>query len=392
MTHRPSRIPASAIARASVTALCAALLVTTSVLTAHQAAPPRQLTADQARQPAEMVFKNIQVLKGVPADEFLGSMGFISNALAVNCTYCHLGEGGGGWDEYAKDNDKKVTARRMIAMMRTINQNYFAGRRVVTCVSCHNNHNRPKTTTSMSSYYSLPTSDEPDDITRQAPGAPSVDEVIAKYIEALGGAQKLNARTSFTAKGTSLAYGDAEAAPLQIFARAPAQRTEIVTSSNGVTTTTFDGRTGWLAVPEAITPLSWRALYGAELEGVKLDAVLDFPTQLKAALTNWVGAVPSAIGDTDVQVIQGTMPGGYPVKLYFDDETGLLVRQIRYTESPVGRNTWQIDYSDYKDVGGMKMPFKWIFMWQSGKNLIELTDVQPNVAIPADRFAAPARP
>jgi len=362
-----------------------------SVVHAGQAAPP-QAAVPQARQPAEMVFKNIQVLKGVPADEFLASMGFIANALAVNCTYCHLGEGGGGWDEYAKDNDKKQTARRMIAMMRTINNNNFGGRRVVTCVTCHNNNNRPKTTTNMSKYYSLPDSDEPDDITRQAPGAPSVDQVIAKYIQARGGAQKLNARISFTAKGRSLSYGEADPAPMQIFAKAPAQRTEIVTSMNGVTTTTFDGRAGWLAVPDAVTPISWRALNGAELEGARLDAVLEFPTQLKAALTSWIGAVPSAIGDADVQVIQGMMPGGYPVKLYFDDETGLLVRQIRYTESPVGRNTWQIDYSDYKDVGGVKMPFKWIFMWQSGKNIIELTDVQPNAAIPANRFAAPARP
>jgi hypothetical protein len=319
-------------------------------------------------------------------------MGFIANALAVNCTYCHLGEGGGGWDEYAKDNDKKQMARRMIAMVRTINQNNFGGRQMVTCVTCHNNHNRPRVTTSMSAYYNLPTSDEPDEIAKQAPGAPAVDQVLAKYVQALGGAQKLNGLTSFTAKGTSLAYGDAGAAPLQIVAKAPAQRTEIVTTSNGVSTTTFDGRAGWLSVPEAITPLPWRALRGAELEGAKLDAVLDFPTGLKAALTNWVGAIPSSIGDIDVQVIQGEMPGGFPVKLYFDDDTGLLVRQIRYTESPVGRNTWQIDYSDYRDVAGVKMPFKWIFMWQSGKDVVELSDVQPNVAIAAARFAPPPRP
>ena len=372
-------------------ATAAALVVAAASLAGQQAAGPAPAAA--ARVPmAEEVFKNVQVLKGVPEDEFLASMGFIANALAVNCTYCHLGEGGGGWDEYAKDNDKKQTARRMIAMMRTINNNNFGGRRVVTCVTCHNNNNRPKTTTNMSKYYSLPVSDEPDEIARQAPGAPSADEVIAKYIQALGGAQKLNARTSFTAKGTSLSYGEADAAPMQIFAKAPAQRTEIVTSSNGVTTTTFDGRAGWLSVPEAITPMSWRGLNGAELEGARLDAVLQFPTQLKGALTNWTGSVPAAMGDLDVHVIQGTMPGGFPVKLYFDDETGLLVRQIRYTESPVGRNTWQIDYSDYKDVGGVKMPFKWIFMWQSGKNMVELTDVQPNAAIPANRFAAPARP
>ena len=386
MAHRVSRIAGAAIG------LSTSVFLLSAVLTAGQAAPAPQGAVPQARQPAEAVFKNVQVLKGVPADEFLASMGFISNALAVNCTYCHLGDGGGGWDEYAKDNDKKVTARRMIVMMRTINQNYFGGRRVVTCVSCHNGNNRPKMTSNMSAYYSLPTSDEPDDLTRQAPGAPSVDDVLAKYIQALGGAQKVNALTSVTARGTSLSYGEADAAPLQIFSKAPAQRTEIVTSANGVTTTTFDGRTGWLAVPDAMTPLPWRTLTGAELEGARLDAVLAFPAQLKSALTNWVGAVPSAIGDIDVQVIQGMMPGGYPVKLYFDDESGLLVRQIRYTESPVGRNTWQIDYSDYKDVAGVKMPFKWIFMWQSGKNVVELSDVQPNIAIAADRFAAPARP
>src|SRR6266576_2331466 len=155
-------------------------------------------------------------------------------------------------------------ARRMIVMMRTINDTNFGGRRLVTCVSCHNGHNRPNVTSNMSVYYNLPTSEEPDDITKQAPGAPSVDQVLAKYIEALGGTQKLSARTSFAAKGTSLSYGDAEGAPLQIFAKAPAQRTEIVTSSNGTSTTTFDGRAGWLAVPEALTPLPWRALSGAE--------------------------------------------------------------------------------------------------------------------------------
>src|SRR5437867_2109666 len=103
----------------------------------RQAAPAAAPAAANRQPPAETVFKNIQVLKGVPADEFLGSMGYIANALAVNCTYCHLGEGGGGWAEYAKDNDKKIRARTMIVMMQTINKTYFGGRRVVTCVSCH---------------------------------------------------------------------------------------------------------------------------------------------------------------------------------------------------------------------------------------------------------------
>jgi len=341
---------------------------------------------------AEEVFQNIQVLKGVPADEFMGSMGYISNALAVNCTYCHLGEGGGGWAQYAKDNDKKQTARRMIVMMNAINRTYFGGRRVVTCVSCHNGANRPKVTSNMSVYYGAPTTDEPDTILRQAPGAPSVDQVLDRYIQALGGAQRLAAITSVVARGTHLAYGEAEKRPVQIFARAPAQRTEIMDTFSGASATTYDGRTGWSAVPGAYSPLPMRALTGAELEGARLDALLSFPGQVKQALTDWRGAIPAAMGDLDVLVIQGNMPGGFPVKLYFDDESGLLVRQIRYTETPIGRNTWQIDYADYRDVAGIKMPFKWTVLWQSGQVVVELTDVQPNAPVDEARFARPAPP
>jgi hypothetical protein len=343
-----------------------------------------------ASPPAEAVFKNIQVMKGVPADQFMASMGLISNALAVNCTYCHLGDGGGGWGEYARDNDKKMMARVMIRMVSGINQTYFGGRQVVSCVSCHNGANRPKSTSNMSVYYGVPTSDEPEEIVRPAVGAPTADQVLDKYIQALGGQQKLAALTSFVAKGKHIGYGDAEMRPMQVFAKAPNQYSEVLTTESGAIAKTFDGREGWSLVPEAYTPLPQRTLNGAELEGARLDAMLAFPGQVKQALTNWRGAVPSAIGDVDVQVIQGTMANGFPVKLYFEDETGLLVRQVRYIEAALGRATWQIDYSDYRDVAGVKIPFKRTLLGQSGQTSVELEDVQPNVAVEAARFVRPA--
>ena len=364
----------------------AAIFLASVVLVWGQAAPAQ-------KQPmAEEVFKNIQVLKGVPADEFLASMGFIANALAVNCTYCHVGEGGGGWDEYAKDTDKKQTARKMMLMMTAINKTYFGGTRRVTCVSCHNGANRPKTTTNMAVYYRGTPTDEPDDILRQAPGAPSTDQVIDKYVAALGGAQRLAAVISFVAKGTYLGYGDAEKRPIEIYAKTPSQRTEIIHTLSGDSTTIYDGRLGWMAVPEAFSPLPMRALAGTELEGAKLDGALSFPGQLKQALKNWRGAIPATMGDHDVQVIEGLSESGLPVKLYFDDESGLLLRQVRYTETPIGRNSWQIDYDDYRDVGGVKMPFRWNVLWQSGQATVELTDIQPNAAIAAARFARPTAP
>ena len=139
---------------------------------------------------AEEVFKNVQVLKGVPADEFMGAMGFFSNALSADCSHCHIGAGGGGWAKYADDNGPKQTARRMIVMMNAINRTYFAGRRVVTCVSCHNGVNRPKTSMSMATVYGTAPTDEPDEILKQAPGSPSADQVLDKYLQALGGTER----------------------------------------------------------------------------------------------------------------------------------------------------------------------------------------------------------
>ena len=341
---------------------------------------------------AEEVFTNVQVLKGVPADEFMGSMGFISNALAVNCTYCHLGEGGGGWAEYAKDNPKKHMARQMIVMVNTINKTNFGGRRVVTCVTCHNGANVPATIRKLDTVYGTPTTDEPLNITRQAPGRPRRPD-IGQVPPAIGGAERVRALTSWVAKGTYLGYGDAEPVPLEIYAKAPDQRTQIVRTLSGLSTTTFDGRNGWTAAPEAETPLPLRALTGGELEGARLDAQFSFPADVKQFLTTLAGlASRDARRRFDVYVIQGTSASGLPVKLYFDFESGLLVRQIRFVEALLGRNMIQVDYDDYRDVAGVKMPFKWTWAWQSGQGKIELSDVQANVPVDAARFARPAAP
>jgi len=88
--------------------------------------------------------------------------------------------------------------------------------------------------------------------------------------------------------------------------------------------------------------------------------------------------------------VQGTTPGGSIATLYFDPNTGLLVRMRRYAASPVGRMPTQFDFSDYRDVAGVKMPFKWTMTWLDGRENVELSEVQPNVPIDAAKFAKPA--
>src|SRR3954466_16379854 len=82
---------------------------------------------------AEEAFKNIQVLKGIPVDQFMGTMGFFASSTGLNCTDCHTSESGGDWAKYADDNALKRQARRMVTMMNTINMTNFGGRPVVTC-------------------------------------------------------------------------------------------------------------------------------------------------------------------------------------------------------------------------------------------------------------------
>ena len=91
---------------------------------------------------AEDVFKNVQVLKGIPVDQFMGTMGFFSASLGLNCTDCHVDESGGNWAKYADDNALKRTARRMMLMVSNINTTSFGGRQVVTCNTCHRGDRR----------------------------------------------------------------------------------------------------------------------------------------------------------------------------------------------------------------------------------------------------------
>ncbi len=351
-----------------------------------------QAVQEQRPPLAEEVHKNVQVLRGISESQFMETMGFFSASLGANCTYCHVAESSGNWEKYADDNEHKQTARGMIRMVNAINRSYFGGRRVLTCYSCHRGNERPKVIPSLAEMYGAPPLEDPDEILEQAPGAPPADQVLDKYLRALGGAERLATLTSFVAKGTYQGNAEVEKRPFEVFAEVPAQRTAIIHSINGDTTTAYDGRAAWIAAPDTESPVPLLGLTGLELDAVKLDADLSFPARVKSILSDWRVGFPTTIDDRDVQVVQGTSAGRSPVKLYFDRESGLLVRLVRYTDSPVGRNPTQIDYADYREVAGVKMPFRWTVTWLDGRSTIQLNDVQPNIPIDAVRFTRPASP
>jgi len=338
---------------------------------------------------AEQAFKNVRVLKGIPVDQFMATMGFFSASLGETCTDCHSAESGGNWDKYADDNPRKETARRMIGMMNAINKTYFGGRREITCYSCHRGVERPDVTPNLADLYGPPALKEPDELREPIAKSLSADQILDKYIQAVGGADRLAKLASFTAKGTYQGYED-EKRPVDFFAKAPNQISTVIHTSAGDSTTTFDGRAGWIVGPATERPVALLELTGGDLAGAKLDAAVWFPTQIKTALTQWRAATSATIEGRDTQMIQGTGDGRYPVNLYFDTKSGLLARVVRYTESPVGLNPTQIDYADYREVAGVRMPHRVTVTWLDGRSNMELSEIRPNVAIEVAKFARPA--
>ncbi len=350
-----------------------------------QAAPASGKTAGQT-------FKNVTTtgLKDLSVDDFIASMGVISANLGLDCADCHPNAGTDTAD-FVVDNPRKNTTRRMVDMVASINRTNFNGQQLVTCFTCHHGRITPPTTVALDSWYDAPNI-ENDDLVRAQSGLPTADQVLDKYVEALGGAQKLAAITSVVATGTAVGYGElGGSAEFSLFAKSPNQRTTLITYKDhperGISTWIFDGRGGWIKTPRGL--LAEYELNGGELDGARLEAQLSFPGQIKQVLSGWRGAATQSIGDRDFLVVQGTGARGFLATLYFDPKSNLLARLIRYTPSPIGRIPTQIDYADYRDVGGVKFPFEYKFTWLDGRYTAKLSDVKTNVPVDAAKFSKP---
>ena len=169
---------------------------------------------------AETVFKNIQVLKGIPVDDFLDTMGIMSAALGFDCAECHM-DAGTDAVKWEADTDRKRVARRMTLMVAAINRTNFGNRQVVTCWTCHRGRDIPVTMPTIDMMYGEPIL-EADEIIKPDAGGPSADQILDKYLVALGGVERLAKVTSYVATGTSEGFrGFGGGGTVQIFAKAP---------------------------------------------------------------------------------------------------------------------------------------------------------------------------
>src|SRR6266550_6614599 len=267
---------------------------------------------------AEDVFKNVQLLKGIPVKEFMNTMGFFSAATNLNCIDCHSPQSE-DLAGYAIDTPRKQTARRMVLMVNQINQANFGGRKMVTCYTCHRASDRPEAVPSLLDQYSVP-EDDPNRVEVIPPGPVqsvkkvTADQILDKYLQAIGGTAPVAKLTSFTAKGTYEGYDTLSAkVPVDIFASSPNQMSMVVHTQNGDSVTTYDGRNGWIAAADKLKRVL--ALDGGDLEGAKMDAALSFPARIKQDF-QWRTGFPSvSIADQPVEVIQNAARGTTGAKL-----------------------------------------------------------------------------
>jgi hypothetical protein len=363
-------------------------------------APGQQPPAGQ--KTALEQFKNIQVLKTVPAEDLLPTMRYISAALGVECNFCHVRN-----PDFAPEKDdkkEKQTARKMMQMVMTINQENFEGHQDVSCNSCHNGHNRPQTIPPVITEAALkerlearaaqqqrqgPPGQQPPAGQAQAqqppqpqgPPRPSAESLFQKYEQAIGGSEAITKITSRYAKGTlSSAFGNQD---FEQYNKAPDKAWMSTTTPRGVRVVAWDGAQGWTQAGK-VEPMR-------DVTDVKVNS--DFYRNLKFT-DRYKGARvfrKEKVGDRDTWVVMVRLPDSpFSDMLYFDAENGLLLRRTTLRRTALGPLPNTADFADYRDVNGVKVPFKITISNPDVIQTLQVSEMKLNVPVEDTRFAMPA--
>jgi hypothetical protein len=366
--------------------------------------PGPQASEEKAGQSKQ--FTNIQVLKDIPAEQLIPSMQFIGAALGVDCGFCHTTDK--GHEGFASDDkNNKKTAREMMTMTMAINQSNFKGQQRVTCATCHNGHNNPNPV--------APVLDEArwqdrvdarartaaqngpaaaGQTQQQSGGRPNAqamqaaaDAIVARYVDAIGGEAAIEKLTSLVEKGNiTTPHGNSalfelrESAPNKVlFVRTPADGRAMRIAYNG---------------QEAAAVIGGHAnpIHGFELQALKLDANFSRNFNLKEQYTRMQSPpFPQRIDGREVKMVRGVLPDNQGQEtLYFDSQSGLLVRRVTALRTALGAIPRQYDYSDYRDLNGVKIPFVTKVSTPENIQTRTVTDARFNVPVDDHDFSLPA--
>ena len=370
--------------------------VTARDLALHHPASQEGSTA--GKKTAVEAFKNIEVLKDIPADQLLPSMRYITAALGVRCDYCHEA---GHFD--SDDKPAKLRARNMMKMMFAINKDNFNAHREVTCFTCHRGSAKPAGIpslpdqtigaygASMAASQPLKPASSPDSDGAPsrsggdaAASLPSADDIFARYAQVIGGAQSPTNASTRAEKGTVEGPHDLHGT-IDTYRRAPDKAFAVLHTSHGDITEGVNGKIAWGQRGNGeVTEES-----GDELARSKQWAAFFPGADFKQDYSRFQVRATEKIDGHDAYVVMAWWPMGGTDRIYFDTQSGFLLRISHRIESPLGALPLETDFDDYRDVGGLKIPFKVRVTRVDGATTYTWQKMDPNVPVDDARFEKP---
>ena len=315
-------------------------------------------------------FKNIKVLNDMPADQLGKVMNIMAASLGVNCDFCHYGE------DFEKDGKKeKDSAREMIKMTFDINRNSFRGRTEVSCATCHNGHEHPA---SVPNLYP-PVADERP---KQPETKPTVDAIVAKYIAAVGGEARLAKITSRQITSTRIEPDGKTTEPETKWFKGDKYYGETLYGKT-VVSEGYDGTKGWKAGNKAAIRMK-----PDEAQQLRREAQLFSPANIKAIYPKMEYRFTDRIDGREVYLVTASDDNGNRERLYFDAQTGFLVRRSAATQTVLGNYVYQVDYADYKMFQGVMVPTKISYAMPNIRWVSKVIAVKNNAPVEDSRFTA----
>lgn len=324
--------------------------------------------SNRAPKTAAEKFKNVSVLSDMPADQMGKVMNMMSASLGVNCSFCHEGT------NFAKEGvGHKDAGRKMISMTLGLNKEFFGGKTEVTCNTCHQGKTKPASNVEL-------TQAKPIFHVHQPQIKPSVDDILAKHIQAIGGKQKLESiKSRHVIAKRREPHGGSE--PEELWQTANGL-TRMVTQYGSVSVVEgFDGSQAWKRANE-----NGIELKPDEAEQIKLEAVIAFGGNIPSSYSELAFLSADRIEEHDVIVISGLSPLKMQERLSFDSQTGLLRRRISSVATLLGDFEYQVDYEDYQEFGGVLQPTKIRFAVPNITWTREIAKIEMNIEIDESIF------
>ena len=356
----------------SMLAIVFLFVITGAGLDSLSLASPADSDPAAQEKPAEQVYRNIQALKGVPASQLQQVMALFTGSLGVRCNYCHT-------NPFEKDDKPaKQTARGMIKMVFDLNRANFDGRSAITCYTCHRGQPKPDTVVALGRNLFLP---QPV-IARSDTSMPTVDQILERYVQALGGRELFEKFTTRVSRGSRIG-ADGVLVPEEVYQKAPNKLLVITRYPEVALSVRLNGQRAWAGDKGKENEVTGEELVELTREGNFYKEI-----SLKELYSSTNAAGKAAIAEKEAYVIEASSRSGNSERLYFDTQSGLLIRRYRESKTVLGPFPLQTDFEDYQGVDGVKLPLtiRWSMpgrVW--GRRIAE---VKHNVAIEDEKFEA----